>query len=136
MKTPLLIELTSRVVSAYVQKHVVSPSDFRLLLGHIHTSLAAKVGHPELGPVVSRPKPAVSISMSLQDDHVTCLNCGRELTSLKRHLRVSHSQTPDEYRQNWSLPRDYPMVAPNYAEIRSGLAKSAGLGTKGRKKLL
>ena len=84
--------------------------------------------------VSERPKPAVSIKRSLKPDYIVCLEDGKKLKMLKRHLMTSYGMTPDEYRERWGLPADYPMVSPNYAAQRSALAKKIGLGTKPRKR--
>ena len=81
-----------------------------------------------------RPRPAVAIKKSISPDYIVCLEDGKKLKMLKRHLKTAYNMTPDEYRKRWGLPADYPMVAPNYAKHRSNLAKKIGLGTKPRKR--
>ena len=105
----LLVELTADIVAAYVSNHVVP------------VSAAA---------IVEKQKPAVSVRKSVQDEQITCLECGGNFKSLKRHLMTHHSLSPEEYREKWDLPTDYPMVAPAYAEARSRLAKEMGLGQR------
>jgi predicted transcriptional regulator len=124
----LLISLTADIVAAYVAKNNVAANDLPALIGQVHgsmTSLAAG------GPAVKEaPKPAVPVKKSVTADYIVCLEDGKKFKSLKRHLGSAYGMTPDEYRQKWGLPADYPMVAPNYAAARSELAKQTGLGRK------
>jgi predicted transcriptional regulator len=125
----LLVELTSSIVAAYVGNHVVPVAELRSLIFDVHTALfATTTPKAEELAVAEKPKPAVSVRKSIQDDQITCLECGHSYKSLKRHLMSSHSETPEEYRAKWALADDYPMVAPAYAEARSRLAKEMGLG--------
>lgn len=120
--------LTASVVSAYLTKNQVAAADLPTL---IHTTFNALVNttKPAEAPVEERPAPAVSIRKSVTPDHIICLECGAKGAMLKRHIRTVHQLDPDQYRARWELPRDYPMVAPNYAAQRSELAKKVGLGT-------
>jgi len=124
-----LVELTADIVSAYVSNNSVVPADLPDLIDQTFNALnqAAAKG---LQPTKVDLDPAVSIKKSVTDDHIICLEDGKKFKSLKRHLRTSYNLTPEEYRNKWSLPYDYPMVAPNYAALRSEMAKKIGLGRK------
>lgn len=124
----MLITLTSDIVSSHVANNNVAIEDVPSLISNIYTTLS-NLGQDE--PVVEElPKPAVSIRASLKPDYIVCLEDGKKLKMLKRHLMTHYQMTPDDYRQRWGLPADYPMVAPNYAEKRRELAKKIGLGRK------
>ena len=125
-----LITLTADIVSAHVSNNSVAVSDLPLLISNVHTALSGLGDQPEAP--APRPEPAVSIRSSVKPDYVVCLEDGKKLKMLKRHLKTRYDMTPDEYRKRWGLADDYPMVAPNYAEQRSTLAKKIGLGTKPR----
>ncbi len=126
-------ELTAEIVAAYVSNNNVRPKDIATLIGNVHSALLqAPNGRVETAP--EPQEPAVSVRKSLTPDYIVCLEDGKRMKMLKRHLKTDHEMTPDEYRRKWGLNSDYPMVAPNYAEQRRTLAKSIGLGTKGRKK--
>lgn len=130
----LLVELTAEIVAAYVSNHVVPVAELASLIGDVHTALSG-TGNPAPAPVaVEKPKPAVSVRKSVQDDQISCLECGGGFKSLKRHLMTHHSVTPEEYREKWDLAADYPMVAPAYAEARSRLAKEMGLGQRRKRR--
>jgi len=123
-----LIELTADIVSAYVSKNAVPVASLGELIESVNSSLA-RIGQPvesEKPPQL----PAVNPKRSVTPDYIICLEDGKKFRSLKRHLTTHFGLTPDEYREKWGLPRDYPMVAPNYSESRSALAKSMGLGRK------
>jgi predicted transcriptional regulator len=128
-----LVKLTSDIVSAYVGNNAVASADLSALIKDVHKSLhhAYTKGGEEEAPQL---KPAVSVRRSITPDHIICLEDGKKFKSLKRHLRTHYNLTPEEYREKWGLPRDYPMVAPNYAAARSRLAKEMGLGQKGRRR--
>jgi predicted transcriptional regulator len=125
-----LITLTADIVSAHVSNNSVAVSDLPLLINNVHGALSGLGGKETPAP---RPEPAVSIRSSVKPDYVVCLEDGKKLKMLKRHLMTHYDMTPDEYRQKWGLNADYPMVAPNYAEQRRQLAKKIGLGTKRRR---
>ena len=126
-----LIELTARLVSAYVKNNAVRAADLPMLLNNVHAALvAATPGHEEPANAPGRPEPAVNPKKSVTDDYIICLEDGKKFKSLKRHLKTSFDLTPEEYRKRWNLDPAYPMVAPNYAETRSVLAKTMGLGRK------
>ena len=126
------ITLTADIVAAHVSNNSVAVNDLPTLIANVHGALA-NLGTPVV-PVVEKQEPAVSIRSSIKPDYVVCLEDGKKLKMLKRHLMTRYGMTPDQYRAKWGLPADYPMVAPNYAEQRRALAKSIGLGTKGRRK--
>jgi len=128
-----LIDMTADIVAAYVGNNTVGASDLPNLIQQVHSALtdvtAEGAGRPQ-EPL----KPAVSIKKSITPDYLICLEDGKQFKSLKRHLRTHYDLSPEEYREKWGLPKDYPMVAPKYAEARSRLAKQMGLGQKGRKR--
>ncbi|WP_417684707.1 MucR family transcriptional regulator [Roseibium sp.] len=122
-----LIDLTADIVSAYVSNNTVASNDLPNLINEVYGALqrTASVAHePEPEPL----KPAVPVKKSVMADYIICLEDGKKFKSLKRHLRTHYDMTPEEYREKWDLPTDYPMVAPNYAAARSELAKKMGLG--------
>jgi MucR family transcriptional regulator, transcriptional regulator of exopolysaccharide biosynthesis len=130
---PDLVELAAEIVSAYVVKNSVRPADLPNLIAEVHRALTtthAGTIEPEPEPL----NPAVNPKRSVFPDYIVCLEDGMKFKSLKRHLRTHHERSPEEYRERWSLPRDYPMVAPNYAAARSALAKKMGLGQQRRRK--
>lgn len=129
----MLIELTAEVVSAYVSNNTVAATDLPNLIAEVHTALG-KTSEPEAPPEPEKQKPAVSIRKSLNHDYLICLEDGKQFKSLKRHLRTHYDLSPEEYREKWGLPADYPMVAPAYAEARSRLAKEMGLGQKRKRR--
>ena len=124
-----LIELTADVVSAYVSNNSIQSSDLPALISEVHAALHQTLGGPA-EPEPEPQKPAVSIKKSVTPDYIICLDDGKKFKSLKRHLRTHYDLTPEDYREKWGLPADYPMVAPNYAKARSMLAKKMGLGQK------
>jgi predicted transcriptional regulator len=123
-----LITLTADIVAAHVSNNSVAVNDLPTLISNVHGALAG-LGSP-VAPEVAKQEPAVSIRQSIKPDYVVCLEDGKKLKMLKRHLMTHYNMTPDQYRTKWNLPPDYPMVAPNYAEQRRTLAKAIGLGTK------
>lgn len=130
-KTTPLIELASQIVAAYVTKNAVEQADLPKLITEVHKALElASAG--KAGPRADAPeaKPAVNIRRSITPDYLICLEDGKKFKSLKRHLRTHFNLSPEQYREKWGLPADYPMVAPNYATSRSKLAKNMGLGHK------
>ncbi|NBB53313.1 MucR family transcriptional regulator [Rhizobium sp. CRIBSB] len=127
-----LLEMTADIVSAYVSNNTLSAAEVPGLIASIHTALSTVTsGAPEPEPEIKEP--AVPVRKSITPDFLICLEDGRKFKSLKRHLRTKYDISPEEYRAKWGLPKDYPMVAPNYAKARSELAKSMGLGQGGRK---
>lgn len=128
----MLITLTADIVAAHVSNNSVAVSDLPLLIHNVHGALAG-LGSPIEEPVAPQ-EPAVSIRASIKPDYIVCLEDGKKLKMLKRHLMTHYQMTPEDYRAKWKLPADYPMVAPNYAEQRRSLAKKIGLGTKRSRK--
>lgn len=129
--TETLITLTADIVSAHVSNNSVAVNDLPTLIQNVHNALTGLGSQPEPTPV--KQEPAVSIRSSVKPDFIVCLEDGKKLKMLKRHLMTHYQMTPDDYRQKWGLSADYPMVAPNYAEQRRTLAKKIGLGTKRRR---
>ncbi len=123
-----LLSLTADIVAAHVANNRVATNEVSDLISQVHAALAGlgihvKIEEPE-------PQPAVPVRSSIKHDYIVCLEDGKKLKMLKRYLRTNYNMTPDEYRTKWKLPRDYPMVAPAYAEQRRGLAQAIGLGRK------
>ena len=129
----MLLTLTADIVAAHVSNNSTAVGDLSQLIANVHGALSA-LASAEAEPEV-RSEPKVAIRSSIKPDYIVCLEDGKRMKMLKRHLMTDHKMTPDEYRQKWGLNSDYPMVAPNYAEQRRALAKSIGLGTKRRKTL-
>jgi predicted transcriptional regulator len=124
-----VLGLTAQIVSAHVSNNAVSPDALPALIQDVYRTLAG-VGKEPIQ--VDKPQPAVPVKKSVFPDHIVCLEDGKKLKMLKRHLKTAYNMTPEQYRERWSLTPDYPMVAPNYAKHRSSLAKKIGLGTKPR----
>ena len=127
---PSLIELASQIVAAYVGRNVVEQADLPKLITEVHRALEQVSGLAVAKDEGHEPKPAVSVRKSITPDYIVCLEDGKKFKSLKRHLRSRFNLTPEQYREKWNLPADYPMVAPNYANSRSKLAKNMGLGQR------
>jgi predicted transcriptional regulator len=123
-----LLELTTEIVSSYFSNNSVAVEDVPATIERVFSSLVGLSQGD--GAVAVRPQPAVAIEDSVTPDYIICLEDGKQLKMLKRYLMTAHGLTPDEYRERWGLPADYPMVAPNYAEKRSELAKNIGLGKR------
>jgi predicted transcriptional regulator len=123
------LELVSKIVSAYVSKNNLPPGELPHLIRTVHEALK----RPD--QAAAKPEPAVSIKRSVKPEYIVCLDDGKKLKMLKRHLRTAYNMSPDEYRKKWGLPSDYPMVAPKYAAVRSELAKKIGLGRKAGSKV-
>ncbi|HEV7234401.1 MAG TPA: MucR family transcriptional regulator [Sphingorhabdus sp.] len=131
----LLITLTADIVAAHVSNNSVAVSDVPTLIGNVHSALSGLSGGSSVP--AAAPEPAVPIRTSVKKDYIICLEDGKKLKMLKRHLMTHYGMTPDDYRAKWGLAADYPMVAPAYAETRRALAKAIGLGRapgSGRKK--
>ena len=126
-----IIDLTTEIVSAYVGHNNVSAAELPTLIHQVFDALAGAAKATGRG-TVEKAEPAISIRKSVTADYLVCLEDGKKFKSLKRHLRTHYNLGPDEYREKWGLPPDYPMVAPNYAQARSRLAKKMGLGQNGR----
>ncbi len=127
-----LLELTTEIVSSHVANNPVAVQDLPDLIRQVYGTLSTIEQAPAAQP--DRPQPAVPIKRSVTPDYIICLEDGRKLKMLKRHLKTAYNMTPEEYRERWGLAADYPMVAPNYARQRSNLAKKIGLGTKPRRR--
>lgn len=123
-----LVELSADIVCAYVSNNALSPAELPKFIGDIHWALKGlRTDAPAQQEV---RKPAISVRKSITPDYLICLEDGKKFKSLKRHLRTHYNLSPEEYREKWGLPMDYPMVAPNYSQTRSKLAKANGLGRK------
>jgi predicted transcriptional regulator len=129
-ETEMLMNLTTDIVAAHVANNNVAVSDVVNLVQNVHAALAGLVSGSAAAPEAERREPAVSVRSSVKPDAITCLVCGAKNKMLKRHLMTSHQMTPAEYRSEFDLKKDYPMVAPNYSEQRATLARSIGLGSK------
>jgi predicted transcriptional regulator len=127
-----LIELSAEIVSAYVSHNALSPTDLGKLIVEVHSTLKG-LQTAEVPELTEELKPAVPVKKSVASDYIICLEDGKKFKSLKRHLRTHYNLSPEEYREKWGLPADYPMVAPNYSATRSRLAKDNGLGRKADK---
>lgn len=123
-----LLAFTSEIVSSYVSNNSLAAAEIPAVINQVYQALSGvNAGPAGLG---ERPKPAVPIKKSVTPDYIVCLEDGKQLKMLKRHLKTAYGMTPQEYRERWGLPSDYPMVAPNYAKERSRLAKDIGLGKR------
>jgi predicted transcriptional regulator len=127
------IELTADIVSAYVSNNSVQAGDIPSLINQVHSALL-RVSAGQAEAPAEPLKPAVPVKKSITPEYIVCLEDGKKFKSLKRHLRTQYNMTPEQYRDKWDLPADYPMVAPNYAAARSQLAKQMGLGQQRRKR--
>lgn len=126
-----LLTFTTEIVSSHLANNQVAADEIPGLIQKVYKTLANVNG--EGSAMTERPQPAVPIKKSVTPDYIICLEDGKKLKMLKRHLKTAYNMTPEEYKERWGLPADYPMVAPNYAQQRSKLAKEIGLGTTGRK---
>jgi predicted transcriptional regulator len=126
------VELAAEIVSAYVSNNSVPASELAALLSDIHGAIVRVSAGMPVAPPAEAAKPAVSPKKSVTNDFIVCLEDGRKFKSLKRHLRTQYNMSPEQYREKWALPADYPMVAPAYAKARSALAKQMGLGQQRR----
>jgi predicted transcriptional regulator len=126
-----LLGLTTEIVAAHVANNTVPVTDLPQLIHEVYRTLASVGSSPV---IAERPQPAVAVKKSVTPDYIICLEDGKKLKMLKRHLKTAYNMSPEEYRERWGLPSDYPMVAPAYAQHRSSLAKKIGLGTKPRKR--
>jgi predicted transcriptional regulator len=127
------IELTAQIVSAYVGNNTVPSAEIANLIGQVHAALK-RVSGGQIAPSAEPARPAVPVKRSINSDFIVCLEDGKKFKSLRRHLRTQYNLTPEQYREKWGLPADYPMVAPNYAAARSQLAKQMGLGQQRRRR--
>jgi len=127
-----LLSLTTEIVASYLSANTVTATDIPALIERVYKTLA-NVDAPAGSLAADRPAPAVSIKKSITPDYIVCLEDGKKLKMLKRHIKSAYGMTPDQYRERWGLGSDYPMVAPNYAEKRSRLAKTIGLGKQNKR---
>jgi len=125
-----LLSLTTKIVAAHVSNNEIALGELPALIGQVYQSLITTGHQDEPSPDPGRPQPAVPISRSVTAEYLICLEDGKRLKTLKRHLKTAYNMTPAEYRERWGLPFDYPMVAPSYARHRSKLARDSGLGTR------
>src|SRR3712207_66531 len=128
------VEMTADIVSAYVSNSSVSVAELPALIQQVHKALSDVASGADAQEAAPPATPAVPVKKSITPDYLVCLEDGRKFKSLKRHLRTKYNMTPEQYREKWALPADYPMVAPNYAKARSELAKEMGLGQQRRKR--
>ena len=131
VKNEDLLTLTAKIVAAHVSNNSVALGDLPGLIHQVHQALRG-IEAPSATP--PRPAPAVPVKKSVMPDYIICLEGGKKLKMLKRHLKTAYNLSPEQYRERWSLPPDYPMVAPNYAKQRSQLARDLGLGTKSKRR--
>ncbi len=129
-KNAEVVELAADIVAAYVGNNAVPANDLPNLINQVYSALAGAVSGAAQAEAAKTP--AVPIRRSITPDHIICLEDGKKFKSLKRHLRTHYDLTPEQYREKWGLPADYPMVAPNYAKARSDLARKMGLGQRRR----
>ena len=129
-----LLPMVTEIVAAHLSNNSVAVADIPRLISEVYGALTSLSGTRNGSAAAGRQEPAVSIKKSISPDFVICLEDGKKLKMLKRHLRTAYGMTPDQYREKWGLPSDYPMVAPNYAKKRSSLARQIGLGTGGRRR--
>jgi len=127
-----LMALTTDIVASHVSNNTVAITDLPSLIQQVYAALSGLGSAP--AAAATRPHPAVPIKKSVMPEYIVCLEDGKKLKMLKRHLKTRYNMSPEEYRERWGLPSDYPMVAPAYAQQRSDLAKKIGLGTKRGKK--
>ena len=130
---PELVTITATIVAAYVSNNSISSSDLPGLIADTHAALSRAAGRAVVSAEREEAKPKVAIKKSVMPDFIICLEDGKKFKSLKRHIRTHYNLSPEEYREKWGLPHDYPMVAPNYAQARSNLAKKMGLGMRREK---
>jgi len=127
------IQLTANIVSAYVSNNTVSSAEIPNLIAQVYSALM-RISSGQVATPAEPLKPAVAVKRSVTPEYIVCLEDGKKFKSLKRHLRTQYGITPEQYREKWGLPADYPMVAPNYAAARSQLAKQMGLGQQRRRR--
>ena len=133
LTTSPYVELAADIVSAYVSNNTVAVQDLPALIHEVHNALLRITSGPTES-ISEALKPAIAVKKSITPDYIVCLEDGKKFKSLKRHLRTQYGMSPEDYREKWGLPPDYPMVAPNYANARSALAKQMGLGQQRRKR--
>jgi predicted transcriptional regulator len=129
-----LLGFTTEIVAAHLSNNQMNAEEIPALIQKVYRTLSGVQGGDGVNMMSERPQPAVPIKRSVMPDYIVCLEDGKKLKMLKRHLKTAYNMTPESYRERWGLPADYPMVAPNYASQRSRLAKDIGLGKRGAKK--
>lgn len=127
-----LVNIAASIVAAYVSRNEIAPAELPNLIAETHAALSRAAGK-QVPVEREEAKPKIAIKKSVMPDYIICLEDGKKFKSLKRHLRTHYNLSPEEYREKWGLPHDYPMVAPNYAQARSQLAKKMGLGMRREK---
>jgi predicted transcriptional regulator len=125
-----ILALTTEIVSSYLSNNTIAAAEIPAIIEQVFKTLSGVNGDSSV--MADRPQPAVPIKKSVNPEYIVCLEDGKKLKMLKRHLKTAYNMTPEQYRERWGLPSDYPMVAPNYAKQRSKLAKDIGLGTRSR----
>jgi predicted transcriptional regulator len=134
-KQVALLPMVTEIVAAHLSNNSVAVADIPRLINEVYGALTSLAGGARpASSAAGRQEPAIAIKKSISPDFIICLEDGKKLKMLKRHLRTAYGMTPDQYREKWGLPADYPMVAPNYAKKRSSLARQIGLGTGGRRR--
>jgi predicted transcriptional regulator len=133
LKAGSLLQMATTIVAAHVSKSSVAAAEIPRLLSDIYQALTGLAGG-KLATASSRTEPAVPVKKSITPDHVICLECGKKQKMLKRHIRTAYGLSPEQYREKWDLPPEYPMVSSNYAKKRSALARQIGLGTGGKRR--
>jgi|SRR5690348_10315076 len=134
LKPGSLLQMATTIVAAHVSKNNVPAAELPRLINDIYQALSGLAGGRLPTASVGRSEPAVAVKKSVTPDHIICLECGRKQKMLKRHIRTAYGLSPEQYRERWELPADYPMVAANYSKKRSSLARQIGLGTGGRRR--
>jgi len=129
-----LLPMVTEIVAAHLSNNTVPVAEIPRLISEVYSALTALGQKGGINVAAPAQEPAVPVKKSILPDHIICLEDGKKLKMLKRHLRTVYGLTPEQYREKWSLPADYPMVAPNYAKKRSSLARQIGLGTGGRRR--
>src|SRR3954471_10104974 len=133
LKPGNLLQMATTIVAAHVSKSSVAAADIPRLISEIYQALSGLAGG-RLSAAAGRAEPAVPVKKSVTPDHIICLQCGRKQKMLKRHIRTAYGLSPEQYREKWELPPEYPMVSSNYAKKRSALARQIGLGTGGKRR--
>ena len=133
LKAGNLLQMATTIVAAHVSKSSVPAADIPRLLSDIYQALSG-LADGKLTAASGRSEPAVPVKKSVTPDHITCLECGKKQKMLKRHIRTAYGLSPEQYREKWGLPPEYPMVSTNYAKKRSALARQIGLGTGGKRR--
>lgn len=134
LKPGSLLQMATTIVAAHVSKSSVPAAEIPRLLSDVYQALSGLAGGKLLAPAPGSHEPAVPVKKSVTPDFIICLECGKKQKMLKRHIRTAYGLTPEQYREKWNLPPEYPMVSVNYAKKRSALARQIGLGTGGKRR--